>query len=84
MRTGDLRNNNDNHYSESIYENAAVLKSASMMMTPVTNTIEKYEFGQMSEEEDDVEERVPEVGDTFEAVSFQVVASRWWVVVSLG
>ena len=72
MRTGDLRNNNDNHYSESIYENAAVLKSASMMMTPVTNTIEKYEFGQMSEEEDDVEERVPEVGDTFEAVSFQV------------
>ena len=83
MRTGDLRNNNDNHYSESIYENAAVLKSASMMMTPVTNTIEKYEFGQMSEEEDDVEERVPEVGDTFEAVSFQVVAitSRWWVVV---
>ena len=72
MRTGDLRNNNDNHYSESIYENAAVLKSASMM-TPVTNTIEKYEFGQMSEEEDDVEERVAEVGDTFEAVCFQVV-----------
>ena len=78
MRTGDLRNNNDNHYSESIYENAAVLKSASMMMTPVTNTIEKYEFGQMSEEEDDVEERVPEVGDTFEAVSFQVVDGGSW------
>ena len=78
MRTGgDLRNNNNTHYSESIYENAAVLKSASMMMTPVTNTIEKYEFGQMSEE-DDVEERVPEVGDTFEAVSFQVVGGGLW------
>ena len=75
MRTGELRNNNHNHYSESIYENAAVLKSASMM-TPVTNTIEKYEFGQMSEEEEelDVEERVPDAGDTFEAVSFQVLS----------
>ena len=71
MRTGDLRNNNDNHYSESIYENAAVLKSASMM-TPVTNTIEKYEFGQMDEDDVEVEERVAETGDTFEAVSFQV------------
>ena len=75
MRTGgDLRNNNNTHYSESIYENAAVLKSASMM-TPVTNTIEKYEFGQMSEEEEEeveVEERVAEEGHTFEAVSFQV------------
>ena len=73
MRTGDLRNNNDNHYSESIYENAAVLKSASLM-TPVTNTIEKYEFGQMDEDDVDIEERVAEAGDTFEAVSFQVVA----------
>ena len=79
MRTGELRNNNHNHYSESIYENAAVLKSASMM-TPVTNTIEKYEFGQMSEEEEEeeeVEERVVEAGDTFEAVSFQVTGG-WW------
>ena len=82
MRTGELRNNNHNHYSESIYENAAVLKSASMM-TPVTNTIEKYEFGQMSEEEEeeeevDIEERVPDAGDTFEAVSFQVLGGGCW------
>ena len=41
-------------------------------MTPVTNTIEKYEFGQMDEDDVDVEERVAEAGDTFEAVSFQV------------
>ena len=80
MRAGDLRNNNHNHYSESIYENAAVLKSAAMM-TPVTNTIEKYEFGQMSEEEEeevDIEERVPDAGDTFEAVSFQVLDGGCW------
>ena len=81
MRTGELRNNNHNHYSESIYENAAVLKSASMM-TPVTNTIEKYEFGQMSEEEEEeeeeVEERVAQARDTFEAVSFQVMGGWWW------
>ena len=48
------------------------MKSASLM-TPVTNTIEKYEFGQMEEDDIDVEERVAEAGDTFEAVSFQVV-----------
>ena len=79
MRAGDLRNNNHSHYSESIYENAAVLKSASMM-TPVTNTIEKYEFGQMSEEEEevDIEERAPDAGDTFEAVSFQVLGGGCW------
>ena len=58
-------------YSESIYENAAVLKSASMM-TPVTNTIEKYEFGLNDEEETSSEERAGEAGDPFEAVSFQV------------
>ena len=47
------------------------MKSASIM-TPVTNTIEKYEFGQMDEDDVEVEERVAETGDTFEAVSFQV------------
>jgi len=55
--------------SESIYENAAVLKSS--MMTPVTNTIEKYEFGLNDEEDISGEEGVAEAGDTFEAVSFQ-------------
>jgi len=56
--------------SEEIYQNAAVLKSASMM-TPVTNTIEKYEFGLNDEEEVSAEERVNDAGDPFEAVSFQ-------------
>ena len=45
------------------------------MLTPVTNTIEKYEFGQMDEDDVEVEERVAETGDTFEAVSFQVGGS---------
>ena len=44
------------------------------MLTPVTNTIEKYEFGQMDEDDVEVEERVAETGDTFEAVSFQVLS----------
>ena len=42
------------------------------MMTPVTNTIEKYEFGLNDEEEVSAEERVADAGDPFEAVSFQV------------
>jgi hypothetical protein len=42
---------------ESIYENAAVLKrSTNAYLTPVTATIEKYQFGEQEEEEDEEEE----------------------------
>ena len=67
--------------SEGIYENAAVLKSSNMS-SPVTTTLEKYEFGQHETLSEDIEqfpvEKRTQSGDTEEgnsdneAVSFQV------------
>ena len=45
---------------ESIYENAAVLKSNNSYLTPVTAAIEKYQFGGQGVEEDDEDDEVVE------------------------
>lgn len=45
---------------ESIYENAAVLKSNNSYLTPVTAAIEKYQFGGQGVEEDDEDDEVEE------------------------
>lgn len=44
------------HVSESIYENADVLKQANAYLTPVTAAIEKYQFGGQLEEGEEGEE----------------------------
>ena len=67
-------------FSDGIYENASVLKSANTkMLTPVTTTIEKYEFGQDNDvsdnenhDEDHEDDATEEDNTNAGGVSFQV------------